>query len=284
VSSPQPVASQLTAFSSGWGAGYECVVGKLCITPEQVTECKRAGQRSIFVKNSITASDFETVLDASGLMICARSNLPFAAAIARLFRKTAAIGCADIQISHPEKLIRYKGVEVVVGKEIAVTCDGFVVADAVETAPPKLITNPHAQEVFRWADDVRRGRIAVSTTAKTASEVLFAVDVGSDGAEILRLQDLFGEKEEKMFADMTGGFTDEVISQFKESLTDRLRAILQCAGTEKMMLQLCEPDRTAYLPSGLDLAREVAVLRGRKELAGEGEFEGETLGLRGTTV
>jgi hypothetical protein len=64
---------------------------------------------------------------------------------------------------------------VLFGKDIAVTCDGFVVAD-----------------------DVRRGRIAVYTAAKIASEVQFAVDVGN-----LRLQDLFGEEDENMVADMT---------------------------------------------------------------------------------
>jgi phosphoenolpyruvate synthase/pyruvate phosphate dikinase len=99
VSSPQPIVSQFTAFASGWRAGDECVVGKLCITPEQVTECKREGHRLIFVKNSITASDFETILAASGLVTCAGSSFTFAAVIARLFRKTAAIGCANIQIS-----------------------------------------------------------------------------------------------------------------------------------------------------------------------------------------
>jgi hypothetical protein len=209
-------------------------------------------------------------------MTCAGSNLTFTAAIARLFRKTAAISCAGIQISHPEKLIRCKGVEVLVGKEIAVTCDGFVVADAVETTPPKLITYPHAQGVLRWVDNVRCRRIAVYTTVKTASEVQFAVDVGSDAVGNLRLQDLFGAEDEKIFADMTGGFTDELISQFEESLTDRLCAILQCAETKTMTLELCEPDLAACLPSGLDLVREVGVLRGRKELAGEAEFEGET--------
>jgi hypothetical protein len=100
---------------------------------------------------------------------------------------------ADIQISCPEKLIRCQGVEVLVGKEISVTCDGFVVADAVETAPPKLITNPYVQEVLRWADDVRRGRIAVYTTAKTASEVQFAIDVEelADEAKIWRFWRIF---------------------------------------------------------------------------------------------
>jgi pyruvate,orthophosphate dikinase len=276
LSSYQPEASQLTAFSSGWRAGYECVVGKLCLTPEQVTECKRAGQRSIFVKNSVTSSDLDTILTASGLVTCAGSNLTFAAAITRLFRKTAAIGCSELQISYAENLIRCKGVEVPVGKEIAITCDGFVIADAVATAPPKLITNPHAQQVLRWADDVRRGRIAVYTTAKTASEVQFAVDVESDGIGNLKLQDLFDSEHDKMFADMTGGFTDELISQFEECLTDRLGTILQSAGTKTMTLELCDPDLTSYLPSALDLAREIGVLKGKKELAGQNAFEGES--------
>jgi hypothetical protein len=43
-----------------------------------------------------------------------------------------------------------------------------------------------------------------------------------------------------------------------------------------MTRELCEPDLAASLPSGLDFAREVGVLRGRKELAGEARFEGET--------
>jgi pyruvate,orthophosphate dikinase len=275
LASPQPVSSQLTAFSRGWRAGYECVVGKLCTSPEQVTECKRAGQRSIFVKNSITASDFETILAASGVVTCAGSNFTFAAAITRLFRKTAAIGCSDLQISYPEKLIRCKGAEVPVGTEIAVTCDGFVIADAVATAPPKLITNPHAQQVLRWADDVRRGRIAVYTTAKTAADVQFAVDVESDGVGNLKLQDLFGAEHDKMFADMTGGFSDELISQFEEALTDRLGTILQAAAAKAITLELCDPDFAAYLPSALDLARAIGVLRGAKERAGEGEFDGE---------
>jgi hypothetical protein len=73
---------------------------------------------------------------------------------------------------------------------------------------------------------------------------------------------------------------DELISQFEESLTDRLCAVLQCAGTKMKTLELCEADFAAYLLSGLDLAREVGVLRGRKELAGEAEFEGETRGPR----
>jgi iron-sulfur cluster repair protein YtfE (RIC family) len=129
--------------------------------------------------------------------------------------------------------------------------------------PLKLITNPHAQEVLHWADDVCCGRIAVYTTAKTASEVQSAVDVGN-----LRLQDLFSAEDEKMFADMTGSFADELISQFEEFLTDQLGAILQWAGTMTMALELCDPDFAADLASALDLARDVGVLRGRKELAG----------------
>jgi hypothetical protein len=160
--------------------------------------------------------------------------------------------------------------------EIAVTCDDFVVADAVETAPPTLITNTHAQEVLQWADYVRRGRIVVYTTANTASEVQFVVDVGSDGVGNLRLQDLFGAEDERMFADMTGGFTDKLISQSEEPLTDLLGAILQCAGTKTKTLELCDPDFAADLPSALDLARDAGVLRRREELAGSAEFECET--------
>jgi hypothetical protein len=47
-----------------------------------------------------------------------------------------------------------------------------------------------------------------------------------------------------------------------------------------MTLKLCDPDFATYLPSALDLARDVGVLRGRKQLAGEAEFEGEALRLR----
>jgi pyruvate,orthophosphate dikinase len=116
----------------------------------------------------------------------------------------------------------------------------------------------------------------VYTTAKTASEVQFAVDVESDGVGNLKLQDLFDSEHNKMFADMTGGFSDELISQFEECLTDRLGTILQSAGTKTMTLELCDPDLTSYLPSTLDLAREIGVLKGKKELAGENEFEGES--------
>jgi pyruvate,orthophosphate dikinase len=261
-------------FCTGWRAGNECVVGKLCLTPEQVYEAKRAGESAIFVKHGLTSADFDVILAASGIVTTSGSNLSFAAALARLFRKTAAIGCSDLQILYSENMIKCNDATVAVGADMAINPEGLVISHSLETRVPELISIPHAQQVLRWADEVRQGKIAVYTTAQTPEEVKLSVEIESDGVGQLSLQKLFTEEHNKMFAEMRSGITEDLISQFEEFLTVLLGAVFEVASCKTITIELCDPDFASYLPSTLDLAREIGVLKGKKEAAGD-NFDGD---------
>jgi pyruvate,orthophosphate dikinase len=274
--SPEISAPPKAVLCQGVPAGRECIVGKLCLTPEQVAEVKKAGGKAVLVKKGITSADFEAVVAASAVVTVAGTNWSFVAGLTRLLRKTAALGCDAVQISYGENQISANGVVVKAGDDITVTGDGKVIAGAAETAIPKAVSNADAVQVLKWADEFRKDKIFVYTTATTAEEIKFAVDIESDGVGPFSLQPLFEGEKTAILKTLAQGITEEAISTLEEQLTVDLEPILQNAGRKTITIELFVPDTPSYFPSPLSVAREIGILKAKKAKAMVGfEAEGE---------
>jgi pyruvate,orthophosphate dikinase len=269
------VGEGASEIATGTPAGRECIIGKLCLTPEQVLEAKKAGEKSVFVKNAITSADLEVILNASAVVTTSGTSLSLGAALLRLLRRTAALGCRDLVVDYTEAKISSKGTSVSVGELVTVTGDGRVVAGEAPTVTPKLIANGDAIQILRWADEVRQGKIAVYTTATTADDVKFAVDIESDGIGTFPIATLIGDETDAVLKGLATGFTEELISTFEEQLTVALEPILQNTKAKTITFELYVPNFRKYFPCPLQIAREIGVLKAKAAKAEQPVEEGE---------
>jgi pyruvate,orthophosphate dikinase len=262
---------------TGVPAGRECVVGKLCLTPEQVKETQKAGGRPVFVTSRITSADLEVILAAGAVVTTAGTNLSFAAAILRLLRKTAALGCADLAIDYRRGQILREETVIEAGGEITVTGDGRVIAGGVETLTPKQVQNPDALEVLRWADEFRKDKIFVYTTARTAEDVKFAIDIESDGIGTFKMGSLFEGDHASLLKSLADGFNEELLCNFEEHLTVSLEPILQNVCSKILTFELFVPDFPQYFRCPLEVAREIGALKAKaaKQAADAADPEGK---------
>ena len=243
-------------FCKGVGAGKECIVGTLCLTPEDVFAAQKAGQHAVYVKNLLMPTDFDAFLAASAVVTAKGGNVGFGAGIARLFRKTGAFGCDGLEIDYESKCIRCRDVTINAGDAITVCGCGGVFAGEQERKNPIQLDDVNAKEVLHWADEIRNNKIFVYTNAHTASDVKLAVDVESDGVGLFTIEKFFDD-EKQILIDLAKGYTEDALSAFEKVLTEKLSEVLSNGGSKAVTLRLFEAAFEKYLPCPSTLAKEI---------------------------
>ena len=243
-------------FSKGVCAGKECIVGRTCLTADEVFAAKKEGVPAIFVKKSLIATDFDAFLAASAVVTAAGSNVSFGAAISRLYRKTAAIGCEALEIDYENREVLCKGAKIAAGEMMTVAGCGGVLQGEQERKNPITLDDINAKEVLHWADEIRENKIFIYTKAFDASDVKLAVDVESDGVGLFTVEKFFDENKE-LLINLAKGYTEESLSEFENCLTEKLGDVFANGGTKAVTVRLFEPAFEKYLPSAAELAKEI---------------------------
>ena len=254
--SPQLADESKTKFSKGVGCGNECIVGKVCLTPEDVFAAKKEGVSAIYVKKTLIPADFDAFLAASAVVTAAGSNVSFGAAISRLYRKTAAIGCDALEIDYGAREVHCKGAKIGAGEMMTVSGCGGVLEGAQELKNPIKLDDVNAKEVLHWADEIRQDKIYIYTNAHDSSDVKLAVDVESDGVGLFTVEKFFDESKD-LLIELAKGYSETSLSEFENRLTEKLGDVFSNGGTKAVTVRLFEPAFQKHLPSAAEIAKEI---------------------------
>jgi pyruvate,orthophosphate dikinase len=115
----------------------------------------------------------------------------------------------------------------------------------------------------------------VYTTAETADEVKFAVDIESDGIGRFSLRPLFEGEKAAVLKGLVDNVTEELISALEEQLMVDLEAIFQKAGSKTVTIELFVPEIPDYFPCPLAVAREIGALKAKKAKAASEVEDGD---------
>lgn len=267
---PQLAAAPSAAFCKGNPSGNACVVGKVCLTNESVFELTKKGESAILFKKSISSTDFEALIASSAVVTCIGNNFSLAASLTRLFRKTAALGCQGLVIDIEAGEVKSGDVTIKVGDEVTVTGDGQVIVGPQELIQPESQSDEFANEVLKWADEVRKDKIRVFTIAANATDASKAVQVGSDGVGTLSIESFFDGDNKRLITDLIDSSNEDAVGAFENHLHDQLKEIFTNAGSKAIVtIRLFDQELTTYCESPLELAKEIGVLLAQKDRDGD---------------
>ena len=155
---PQFAGSHLHVIAKGLGASPGAAVGRAYFSAEGAADAADRGEKVILVRQETSPEDVHGMIASEGILTSRGGLVSHAAVVARGWGKPAVVGAESVRIQGR----RFVAGDVTVQEGDVISIDGttgeVVLGEVSLTAaePPKEF-----EVVLGWADDIRRGRLAV---------------------------------------------------------------------------------------------------------------------------
>ena len=264
---PQFAKSDLPVLTKGLGASPGAAVGKAYFTADDAAEAAARGEKVILVRSETSPEDVHGMIVAEGILTARGGLVSHAAVVARGWGKPAVVGAEKVRISGKGFTIG----EVAVSEGDVLSIDGTtgnVVAGEIavsSAAPPAEFTT-----ILKWADDVRKGKIAVRANADNGPDAANARQFGAEGIGLCRTEHMFlGEDRLPIVREMILADTPEEEEAALEKLRVAQKAdfeeILEAMDGLPVTVRLLDPPLHEFLPSTEELAIKEATTGLTKE-------------------
>jgi pyruvate,orthophosphate dikinase len=253
---PEPIAR-------GLGASPGAAVGRCYFTADEAFDAAQRGEHVLLVRPETSPEDVRGMLAADGILTSRGGLVSHAAVVARGWGKPAVVGA--------EAVVVHGGTATIAGRHVAegdwLSIDGgsgeIMVGQVALTAsePSKELVT-----LLRWADEVRKGRMAVRANADTADDAAVARRLGAEGIGLCRTEHMF--------------FGEDRIAAMREMILAETQAE---RGTEHMFLA---EDRLPIVRRMILAVDDDAVHAALEELrvAQRADFEGILAAMDGLPV
>ena len=185
---PQVGGGDVHVIATGLAASPGAGVGKAYFTADAAAEAAERGEAVILVRTETSPEDVHGMIVAKGILTSRGGLVSHAAVVARGWGTPAVVGADAVHITGTS--FEAGGVTVHEGDMISVDgSTGRVMLGAVEVTvaePP-----PAFETVLGWADDVRRGEMAVRANADTGADAANARRFGAEGIGLCRTEHMF---------------------------------------------------------------------------------------------
>ena len=242
---------------------------------------RRGGEQVILVRNETSPEDVHGMLAAEGILTARGGLVSHAAVVARGWGKPAVVGAEVLRLGDHQ--VTADDVTLFEGDWVSLDGGaGIVVAGQV----PLTAAKPPAafDTVLSWADDIRKGHLAVRANADTGDDAANARKLGAEGIGLCRTEHMFLGR-----GPAAGGAPDDPGRHSPSEEADALEelrlvqredfiAILAAMDGLPVTVRLLDPPLHEFLPSTEELAhqgrhrraqpRGAASLRGRPVVAG----------------
>ncbi len=259
---PQFAGSGYTVWAKGLGASPGAAVGRIYFTADDAAAAAERGEKVVLVRNETSPEDVHGMLAAEGILTARGGLVSHAAVVARGWGKPAVVGA---------EVLRIAGRSVTVGD---VTLDegdwvsldggaGVVVAGQVpltSASPPAAFAT-----VLSWADDIRRGHLAVRANADTGEDAANARGLGAEGIGLCRTEHMFlGEDRlpvvRRMILASTPAEEAAALEELRAVQREDFVAILAAMDGLPVTVRLLDPPLHEFLPSTEELAHKDATV------------------------
>jgi pyruvate,orthophosphate dikinase len=163
-------------------------VGKAYFSADDAAEAAGRGERVILVRTETSPEDVHGMIVSEGILTSRGGLVSHAAVVARGWGKPAVVGAESVRIS--DRSFAASGETVREGDVISIDgTTGQVVLGEVEltsaSPPPEFTT------ILKWADQVRKGKLAVRANADTGPDAANARQFGAEGIGLCRTEHMF---------------------------------------------------------------------------------------------
>ncbi len=269
---PQFAAGTVAVLAKGLAASPGAAVGRAYFSAEAAMAAADRGEQVILVRNETSPDDIGGMQAAEGILTARGGLVSHAAVVARGWGIPAVVGAEAIRIQGARFSVNAAAAGAAGGETVTVTegdvvslngTTGEVVLGAValsQSEPP-----PGFHTVLKWADAVRRGKLAVRANADTGPDAAAARDFGAEGIGLCRTEHMFlGEDRLPVVRQMILAATPEEEQAALERLGQVQQAdfeeILEAMDGLPVTVRLLDPPLHEFLPDVGELAVKEATV------------------------
>jgi pyruvate,orthophosphate dikinase len=185
---PQFEGNDAKVLAKGLAASPGAAVGKVYFTADEAADAADRGEKVILVRNETSPEDVHGMMVSQGILTARGGLVSHAAVVARGWGTPAVVGAEAIKISGKQFSVG----DVTVREGDVISLDGTtgnIVVGEVKLSsakPPKEF-----DVILKWADEIRKGKLAVRANADTGEDATNARQLGAEGIGLCRTEHMF---------------------------------------------------------------------------------------------
>ena len=232
---------------------------------------KKENKKVIMVRPETKPDDVHGMLAAEGILTSRGGRTSHAALVARQFGKPAVVGVSALAIDMTKRRMRVGDKIVQEGDWVSIDGTlGEVFVGRLETMVPD-IKDPWLMKLLGWADAFRR--LGVWANADYPADAARARDYGAEGIGLCRTEHMFFEAErlpivQKMILTDRPFERREALDALLPFQREDFVGLFQAMDGLPVIIRLIDPPLHEFLPSPMDLLRELTDLKIRLKYTG----------------
>ena len=242
--------AELTVVARGLGASPGAAVGRAYFSADDAEEAAKRGEKVILVRPETSPDDVHGMIVAQGILTSRGGATSHAAVVARGWGTPAVVGAESVRISG--RSFTASGVTVNEGDTISLSgTTGIVVEGEVSLKLPEA--SDAMGTLLDWADDIRRGKVAVRANADNGPDATNAVKFGAEGIGLCRTEHMFlGDERLPIVRRMILAGNEAEEAAALEELRGAQKAdfveILEAMDGKPVTVRLLDPPLHEFLP------------------------------------
>ena len=176
------------SIAKGLGASPGAAVGRAYFTADDAEAAAKRGEKVVLVRNETSPEDVHGMMVAQGILTARGGLVSHAAVVARGWGTPAVVGADAVKISG--KSFSVGSTTISQGDVVSIDgTSGEVMVGALELAVAKPPSE--YETVLKWADTIRKGKMAVRANADTGADAKVARGNGAEGIGLCRTEHMF---------------------------------------------------------------------------------------------
>jgi pyruvate,orthophosphate dikinase len=259
---PQFAGKGYTVWAKGLGASPGAAVGRAYFTADDAASAAERGQKVILVRSETSPEDVHGMLASEGILTARGGLVSHAAVVARGWGKPAVVGAESLKLT--DKSVTVAGITINEGDWLSL--DGGAGIVVVGQVPLTEATPPAAfKTVLSWADEIRKGHLAVRANADTGEDASNARSLGAEGIGLCRTEHMFlGEDRLPVVRRMILADTPEeetaALEELRKVQREDFISILAAMDGLPVTVRLLDPPLHEFLPSTEEMAVKEATV------------------------
>jgi pyruvate,orthophosphate dikinase len=244
-------ATKGKVLATGLAASPGAAVGKAYFTADSAEAAAKKGEPVILVRSETSPEDVHGMMVAKGILTARGGLVSHAAVVARGWGTPAIVGAESIKISGASFSVG--AVTVKEGDMLSIDGGtGAVMLGAMELAtaepPPEFAT------ILKWADRIRKGKLAVRANADTGEDAANARRLGAEGIGLCRTEHMFLAPDRlpvvrEMILANTPEEEEAALAKLRDVQQHDFEEILEAMDGLPVTVRLLDPPLHEFLPS-----------------------------------
>jgi pyruvate,orthophosphate dikinase len=239
------------ALTTGLGASPGAAVGKVYFTADSAVDADERGEHVVLVRNETSPEDVHGMMVSQGILTARGGLVSHAAVVARGWGTPAVVGAEEIKISGKQFTVG----DTVVNEGDEISIDGTTGTVVLGAMDMEDATPPAEFEtILKWADTVRKGKLAVRANADTGEDAANARALGAEGIGLCRTEHMFLAPDRlplvrEMILANTPKQEAAALEKLREAQEADFEEVLEAMDGLPVTIRLLDPPLHEFLPS-----------------------------------